>query len=176
MQHVPNLVSAARLLLVVPLVWAISTDRATLALVLGVVALASDALDGIIARRYGVESELGRILDPLADKVLAAAVALALLVRQALPSWYVVAIVARDVLIVAGSVVLRPRIGHVPPSLPIGKAAATSIGIVLLAAIAGVPRAAIEWLALASTVLLAWSLAVYAARLRQLVRRDRLSN
>jgi len=156
--------------LTIPLVLAIAHDERAVALAIGIAALASDALDGMIARRYSVESELGRLLDPLADKVLAASVALALLVRQMIPLWYVAAVIGRDLLIVAGGFVLRRRIGVIAPSLPIGKAAATSIGVVLLAAIAGVSGALLAGLALASSVLLLWSLVVYAARLRRALR------
>ncbi|MCX7930471.1 MAG: CDP-alcohol phosphatidyltransferase family protein [Chlorobi bacterium] len=176
MRHLPNILSATRLLIAVPLVWAISTDRRTLAIALGMAALVSDALDGFIARRAGADSELGRVLDPVADKVLAAAVGLTLMLRQVLPVWYVAAIVGRDVLIVVAGAVLARRVGRVPPSLPVGKVAATGIGIVLLAAIIGVPGAVLQWLAVGSTMLLAWSLIIYAARLRQLVRRRNLSN
>lgn len=163
-------------MLVLPLLWAISTDRRAVAVALGVLALVSDALDGMLARRYRAESELGRILDPLADKVLAAAVGLALLWRGALPLWYVTVVIGRDVLIVLGSIVMRARIRAVPPSLPIGKAAATSIGIVLLAAIAGIGEHIVAALAIASSVLLVWSFVVYGARLKRIIRPHQLSN
>lgn len=170
MRQLPNMLSAMRLVLTFPLVWAIARDERVLAFVLGAVALASDALDGMIARRYSVESELGRFLDPIADKVLAASVALALLVRQMLPWWYVASIIGRDILIVTGGFMLRRKSGVIPPSLPIGKVAATSIGAVLLSAIVGVHGAVLVELAMASSVLLFWSLVVYAARLRRALR------
>ncbi|RMF36393.1 MAG: CDP-alcohol phosphatidyltransferase family protein [Chlorobiota bacterium] len=170
MRHLPNILSSLRLALTIPLVWAITRDERVLAFSFGFAALVSDALDGMIARQQSAESELGRLLDPLADKVLAASVALALLVRQMIPLWYVAAVIGRDLLIVVGGFVLRRRIGAIPPSLPIGKAAATSIGVVLLAAIAGVPSAVLAGLAGASSVLLLWSLVVYAARLRRALR------
>ncbi|GIV54660.1 MAG: hypothetical protein KatS3mg039_1178 [Candidatus Kapaibacterium sp.] len=156
--------------------WAIYSGDRGFALVLGVVALASDALDGAIARRYGAESELGRILDPLADKVLAASVAVALLWQGAVPLWYAATVIGRDVVIVAGGLALRSRVGSVPPSLPIGKVAATSIGIVLLAAIAGIGAPLLDGLALVSSALLGWSLLVYAARLWGAIRPQRTSH
>ncbi len=159
-----------------PVVWAILNDRRELALTLGVLALISDALDGILARRMGAISELGHILDPLADKVLAAAVAVALLWRGALPWWYAAVVIGRDVLIVIGSVAMRWRIGRIPPSLPVGKAAATGVGIVLLAAIAGIGSWYLDVLAIASSALLIASFAVYAARLYRTIRPHRLSN
>jgi cardiolipin synthase len=157
-------------MLAIPLVWAIAHDERTVAICIGIVALASDALDGIIARRYRIESELGRVLDPLADKVLAASVSLVLLIRQLIPFWYVALVIGRDLLIVAGGIALGHRTHTVPPSLPIGKAAATSIGVVLLAAIAGVSNGVLNGLALASSGLLLWSLGAYTARLTRALR------
>jgi len=157
-------------MLAIPLVWAIAHDERTVAICIGIVALASDALDGIIARRYRIESELGRVLDPLADKVLAASVSLVLLIRQLIPFWYVALVIGRDLLIVAGGIALGQRTHTVPPSLPIGKAAATSIGVVLLAAIAGVSNGVLNGLALASSGLLLWSLGAYTARLTRALR------
>lgn len=140
------------------------------ALALGIGALISDALDGAIARRLRGETELGRILDPIADKVLAAAVALTLFFHGALPLWYVLLVVLRDGAIVVGSLVFRSHVGMIAPSLPIGKVGATSIGIVLLAAIAGLDAERIEFLAWLSSGLLLWSIVVYAARLWRAVR------
>ncbi len=157
-------------MLAIPLGWAIAHDERTVAICIGIVALASDALDGIIARRYRIESELGRVLDPLADKVLAASVSLVLLIRQLIPFWYVALVIGRDLLIVAGGIALGYRTHTVPPSLPIGKAAATSIGVVLLAAIAGVSNGVLNGLALASSGLLLWSLGAYTARLTRALR------
>lgn len=148
----------------------------SLALALGIIALISDALDGAIARRTGGETELGRFLDPMADKVLAAAVAVTLLIYGLLPLWYVLLVVVRDGAIVAGSLVFHSRVGMVAPSLPVGKVAATSIGIVLLAAIAGIDAEHIELLAWLSSALLLWSIVVYAARLWRAVRPYSLSN
>jgi cardiolipin synthase len=61
----------------------------------------SDAVDGFLAKRFGLETGLGAYLDPLADKLLIVSVYVALGVSKALPLWLVVAVVSRDILIVA---------------------------------------------------------------------------
>jgi CDP-diacylglycerol--glycerol-3-phosphate 3-phosphatidyltransferase len=65
-----DLVTIVRALAVVPIVWAIAADQKIIALGLFVLAAASDALDGALARRSGALGVRGALLDPLADKVL----------------------------------------------------------------------------------------------------------
>ena len=65
-----NALTLLRAVAVVPIVWAISADQHVIALGLFVLAAASDAVDGLFARRSGNISALGALLDPLADKVL----------------------------------------------------------------------------------------------------------
>ena len=70
----------------------------------GIAAL-SDALDGFLARRYGWQSRLGAMLDPLADKVLLVSAFLSLTFIKALPLWLTLLVVGRDILIIAGTFV-----------------------------------------------------------------------
>jgi len=76
----------------------------------GVAAL-SDAADGFLAKRYGWQSDLGALLDPIADKLLLATVFIALAVLRLAPVWLMVAAVARDVIIVSGALLYRLMIG-----------------------------------------------------------------
>ena len=71
--QLPNVITVLRILLVLPTGWLLLETRYGEALVLMAVAGASDALDGWMARRFGWMSQLGKILDPLADKLLVAA-------------------------------------------------------------------------------------------------------
>ena len=72
--------------------------------------VATDWVDGAIARRTGQVSELGKVLDPVADRLVVAAGVLALVVRGAFPAWAAVAIVARDLaILVVGGVLLLAR-------------------------------------------------------------------
>jgi CDP-diacylglycerol--glycerol-3-phosphate 3-phosphatidyltransferase len=95
----PNVLSVVRILLTPGVVWAIvsSEDRWTIAL-LGL-ALLSDFLDGWWARRAGLSSELGRVLDPLADKILAGATLVALALVGRVPRELVLVVVARDAIL-----------------------------------------------------------------------------
>src|SRR5258708_5570934 len=67
---IPNLITLARILIVPVVVWAIASNQMLFAFLLFAAAGVSDAVDGFLAKRFGMASELGRYLDPLADKVL----------------------------------------------------------------------------------------------------------
>ncbi len=100
--QVPNALTVFRLILCVvyvactavhwPYMW-------TAALVLFVTASLTDWLDGLLARAWGVESALGKLLDPLADKILIAAALIGLAAEHALPAWMVTTILAREFVI-----------------------------------------------------------------------------
>ena len=67
---IPNLITLARIILVPVVVWAIASGQLRLAFLLFLAAAVSDAVDGFLAKRFGMKTELGAYLDPLADKVL----------------------------------------------------------------------------------------------------------
>jgi cardiolipin synthase len=101
--NIPNLITLGRILLVPIVVWAISTPGAMwIAFVLFVAAGISDAVDGFLAKRFGMASELGAYLDPLADKALIVSIYLTLGINGAIPRWLVILVVSRDILIVGG--------------------------------------------------------------------------
>src|SRR5882757_791872 len=99
---IPNLITLGRILLVPIVVWAISSGTMWIAFVLFVVAGVSDAVDGYLAKRFGMTTELGRYLDPLADKALIVSIYLALGINDLIPRWLVILVVSRDILIVGG--------------------------------------------------------------------------
>jgi len=100
---IPNLITLGRILLVPIVVWAITTPGAMwIAFVLFVAAGVSDAVDGFLAKRFGMTTELGAYLDPLADKALIVSIYIALGVNEAIPRWLVILVVSRDILIVGG--------------------------------------------------------------------------
>lgn len=101
---IPNLITLARVISVPVIFWLLVTDQMQLAFVLFVAAGVSDAVDGYLAKRYGWATELGAYLDPLADKLLIVTVFFALGVSGDLPSWLVIAVVTRDLLIVVAVV------------------------------------------------------------------------
>ncbi len=108
---IPNLITLARILLVPVVVWAITSDAMLFAFVLFVVAGLSDAIDGFLAKRFGMATELGAYLDPLADKVLVVSIYISLGIVEAIPRWLVILVVSRDLLIVGG-IILSWLVGN----------------------------------------------------------------
>ena len=107
---VPNGISAARIALI-PIFVALILDHhtTTMGLVLFAVVVATDWIDGMIARRTGQVSDLGKVLDPVADRLAIAAGLIALVVRGVFPLWAAALILVRDlsVLLVGAFALLR---------------------------------------------------------------------
>ena len=100
--NLPNLITIARILMVPVTVWLIVTNAFVLAFAVFLIAGISDAVDGFIAKRFGLTTELGAYLDPLADKLLLVAIYLSLGFLEYLPAWLVITVASRDILIVGG--------------------------------------------------------------------------
>jgi cardiolipin synthase len=100
--NIPNLITLGRILLVPVVVWAIASGAMWIAFVLFVAAGVSDAVDGFLAKRLNMATELGAYLDPLADKALIVSIYLTLGVNHLIPRWLVILVVSRDILIVGG--------------------------------------------------------------------------
>ena len=113
MLHVPNLITLLRLALVPVLAWLLLEERYAAALLVFTAAAVSDALDGLIARRYGIASTFGATLDPVADKLAMLVATVLLAWHGLLPLWLAVAIVVRDVVIVGGVIAYRVLIGRI---------------------------------------------------------------
>jgi cardiolipin synthase (CMP-forming) len=107
LRHIPNVISALRILLVAPIGLALAHMQLGTAIVLFGVAAVSDAADGFLAKRYGWQSELGAVLDPAADKLLLATVFVTLTYLKLVPLWLTAAAVARDAVIVLGALLYR---------------------------------------------------------------------
>ncbi len=95
----------ARILCVPLIIWAITSGQMLAAFLLFVTAGISDAVDGFLAKRFNMASELGALLDPIADKALIVSIYVALGISEALPRWMVILVVSRDILIVGGFLV-----------------------------------------------------------------------
>src|SRR2546427_12106701 len=97
---IPNLVRLGRILLVPVVVWAITAGEMRIAFVLFLAAGISDAVDGFLAKRFGMATELGASLDPLADKAMLVSIYVALGIADAVPGWLVILVVSRDIMLV----------------------------------------------------------------------------
>ena len=107
MRHIPNLICLVRLALIWPVAVALYGGRYGLALALFVLAAISDGLDGYLAKRFNWISDLGKFLDPLADKLLLVTVFVESTWLGLAPWWVTAAAVARDVMIALGALVYR---------------------------------------------------------------------
>ena len=111
LRHLPNLLCLLRILLVYPVAVLVLDGRYPEVMALFALAAFTDALDGFLAKRFDWTSELGKHLDPLADKLLLVTVFVCLSVVGDVP-WLLTALVLlRDVVIVAGAIVYRAIFG-----------------------------------------------------------------
>ena len=107
---IPNLITLGRILLVPIVVWAIASGAMWIAFVLFLGAGLSDAVDGYLAKRFHMTTELGAYLDPLADKALIVSIYITLGINGLIPGWLVILVVSRDIMIV-GAVMLSWLLG-----------------------------------------------------------------
>lgn len=140
---IPNFLGFTRLGLAPVVLWLVLTGKFEPAFWVFSVAGLSDALDGYVARRLGVASEFGRLLDPLADKVLMNMTYIALAVVAMIPVWLAGLVLLRDILIAGMVANAGMRHAQVPLSpLRISKSN-TSLQIFLAALVLAI--AAFDW-------------------------------
>ena len=113
LSHLPNLITLMRIALVPVLILLLKEKAYAAGLLVFVVAGVSDALDGYLAKRLQVQSRLGAILDPVADKLLLVSTYVMLALIGPIPFWLVLAVVSRDLLIVGGYVLYTSHAGPV---------------------------------------------------------------
>ena len=132
LRDLPNIISALRLVAVIPVVWLLLEHHFGWALVLFAVAGVSDGVDGFLAKRYGWQSRLGGILDPLADKTLLVSCFLVLGSMGKLPIWLVMAVIFRDLVIVSGALLYHYRVADVDAAPTLVSKLNTLIQLVLV--------------------------------------------
>jgi cardiolipin synthase len=119
LRHLPNFICLVRIALIWPTIDALYSADYWTALGLVFVCAVSDGLDGWLAKRFNWTSHLGKILDPLADKLLLVALFLTATWMNLLPWWLTAVAVGRDVMIGFGAVIYRLWFGplHGRPTL-----------------------------------------------------------
>lgn len=163
--NLPNMLSLSRVFLT-PIVMVFLAVRGQFGTIFGVnigdimaglvfiIASLTDAVDGYIARKHGIVTNLGKFIDPLADKILVVAALISLVELQRLPAWIVVIIVSRE-FIVSGVRMMAAVEGVVIPASAGGKAKTVSQIIAIVMMIFNIPYAMpVMWLAMLLTV---WS-------------------
>jgi cardiolipin synthase (CMP-forming) len=97
--NIPNFITLARMLMTPLAVMTIISQRFLPAFLIFILAGVSDGIDGFIAKRFDLRTELGAYLDPLADKALLISIYVSLAIYAGLPAWIAITVVSRDVMI-----------------------------------------------------------------------------
>jgi cardiolipin synthase len=149
---IPNVISFLRLLTVPIFFWLLVSENDGWAVLVLILATTSDFIDGYIARQFNQITRLGMYLDPISDRLFIAASVFALVIRDMIPIALVVAVIARDLLLLGVFLVRRLRIHDAPRVTFLGKSATfvlfISFPIMLLGAVFpdnGLPLEQIGW-------------------------------
>jgi cardiolipin synthase (CMP-forming) len=132
--NIPNLITLGRAVLVPIVFWLVLAGEDAIAFFLFVIAGVSDAVDGYLARRYDLHTEIGAYLDPLADKLLIVSIFVGLGLRSVLPDWLVYTVVGRDLLIL-GAIVLSWLLSKPVAIAPLMISKVTTVAQISLAAL-----------------------------------------
>ncbi len=161
----PNVLSMLRLVLIMPLAWLIISDGPLLwIMIIVVLAIATDYFDGRIARWSNTESEWGKVLDPMADKLGGGMVVAALAIQGSIPLWFLLTLAIRDIVILLGGGIIRMKTGQIVASMWSGKVAVTAVAITALAALLRADAPVLEFCLWTSTALLVYSFLRYMVR------------
>jgi CDP-diacylglycerol---glycerol-3-phosphate 3-phosphatidyltransferase len=121
--NLPNILTLLRLGLTALLVVSLSAQypaNSAVALLVFLLASLTDYLDGVIARKWNLITDFGKLMDPLADKILTASAFICLIPYEALPAWVVIIIISREFLI-TGLRLLASSKGVILPAEKLGK-------------------------------------------------------
>jgi len=177
---VPNAISFVRLGLVPVFYWLLVTGQDSAALGILIAATASDFIDGFIARRFNQVTRLGALLDPASDRLFIAACVIGLTVREMIPLPLLIAVLARDILLLVIVLVRRIRIRDFPRVNLLGKTATfvlfVAFPIIVMSHVvpsAAIALAVIGWVLGASGAVLYWLAGfTYIAQLVRVPRRQ----
>lgn len=123
--NLPNILSLSRIAMMPAVLFCLREEQTIPLLILMLLAVATDYFDGYFARKKNQISSLGKILDPLADKICLNSMVLALSLWRGFPWWATGLIILRDILILAGGLLVIKRTKQIPVSNWPGKFAVT---------------------------------------------------
>ncbi len=169
---ISNFISFLRILLFFPIYYTLSNlqvDDSFRYYTLGLFLLAylTDISDGYLARKFNQVTEVGKIIDPLADKILVALIVIQLYLQNDIPAYYFYIIIGRDLLIFTGGIYVSRKINFVLPSNYVGKGTVVSIGLFFILVVLGTKTTIpvlyyfVEYLSILLSII---SVAVYARR------------
>ncbi|MFA3781911.1 CDP-alcohol phosphatidyltransferase family protein [Melioribacteraceae bacterium 4301-Me] len=142
---VSNIISFIRLLIAFPLLFLFKDNNTfnsyrILIVFLLIIAFITDVMDGYLARKRGEVTEFGKIIDPVADKVLVFVIVFSLFLLHELPNYLFWVILLRDLLILIGGIIFSLKLKKVLPSNLIGKITVFIIGFLLMTIILGIDK------------------------------------
>lgn len=112
-KFIPNVISAIRIALVLPILLMIKNGNFDFAIGLFLLAGLSDIIDGYLAKQFNWHTRLGALLDPVADKLLVASLFIILAYSEHIPLWLAIAVILRDVIIILGAIAYNFLVGPV---------------------------------------------------------------
>ena len=143
-----------------------------IALLIILVAVVTDALDGYVARLRNEISDFGKIIDPLADKISIGIVVVLLTLFGDIPIWFTALVLLRDLIIFFAGLYVRSKTGVILPSMMSGKVAVSILALTLVFPVLNYPS--LDWLYEIfqgiSLVLLGFSFSVYAKRFFEMIQ------
>ncbi len=134
--YASNLLSLARIFLAIPIYYLLAREAPIynyLAVLVMCLAALTDAYDGTLARRLNQKSDLGRVLDPIADKICMAVIAIVLVKTKGLPLWFLLLVIGRDLGILFLGTWLMYRTRQVVESNMLGKVTVNSMALTVVA-------------------------------------------
>ena len=174
-----NLLSLFRLLMAIPFWFLLDhLDSANIRILvfgLCLVGAATDMLDGYLARKFNEVTEMGKIIDPLADKIVVGVLIIKLFIAGEIAGYYFWMIILRDILIFIGGILVSKKLGRVLPSNMLGKITVISISLVILLVLARIDRQSIVFTGIyyISIVLIFSSLIGYAIRSIEFIKQQK---
>lgn len=132
---VPNILTLSRfgLLLILAYLISLQDSRYTIYMLIVITTgIATDILDGFLARKLGQISDLGKVLDPVVDKICTGVLVLFLYVYSGFPLWAVILVLTRDITVLVASIFFLKKARVIATSNMIGRLAALSWGLVIL--------------------------------------------
>ena len=173
--YIPNLLSILRILLIFPTAYLMLKGidiYKTGIIILFFILWISDLLDGLTARKFNQVSELGKIIDPVADKAAIITFAIIIFFSGRLFLWYFILIIARDLLIATFGLFLTKKFKITLMSNYPGKIAVLSIGIILLLSVINIEllNNKLSFLYIVSTIIIIYSLIIYFKRFLQTLK------
>lgn len=120
-KNIPNMLSILRVIMIIPFIYALVYEDYVGVVLILITILGTDYFDGYLARKWNASSELGKILDPLADKITIASVGILMIFLRGFPVWLVLGLIVRDLIILLGAFHMIRKDLPIPVSNNLGR-------------------------------------------------------